>query len=228
MLMSPGSAWRPSPLPRDAAGGARQRRPNDGPTAAATAGVGQTERSDPGGPLSISAIKIYRQEHRRSCLQRLSDRYRDAALALARTRSTLFRCWGINSLSLLVLLGLSISQLANGNLTLGGLVALILYVERLVFPTALLGFTLSTFQTGQVSLERVEELLRRQPAINHRGKGAAESASRAPSRPMTCTSAMQTAAVCAQRCQLRQPGVVAVVGPVGCRRNPRPRLGPHG
>ena len=96
----------------------------------------------------------------------IRDSYRDAALALARTRSTLFPLLeGISSLSLLVLLGLGISQLANGDLTLGGLVALILYVERLVFPTALLGFTLSTFQTGQVSLERVEELLRRQPAI---------------------------------------------------------------
>ena len=43
--------------------------------------------------------------------------------------------------------------------------ALILYVEQLVFPTALLGFTLNTFQTGQVSLERVEELLKREPTI---------------------------------------------------------------
>jgi ATP-binding cassette subfamily B protein len=39
-------------------------------------------------------------------------------------------------------------------------------VERLVFPTALLGFTLNTFQTGQVSLERVEELLSRKPLIS--------------------------------------------------------------
>ena len=47
------------------------------------------------------------------------------------------------------------------------LVALILYVERLVFPTALLGFTLNTFQVGQVSLERVEELLQRLPRIRN-------------------------------------------------------------
>ena len=39
-------------------------------------------------------------------------------------------------------------------------------MERLVFPTALLGFTLNTFQTGQVSLERVEELLARRPLIS--------------------------------------------------------------
>ena len=88
----------------------------------------------------ISAIKIYRQEPtEEAAFQRLSDRYRDAALALARTRSTLFPLLeGISSLSLLVLLGLGTSQLANGNLTLGGLVALILYVERLVFPLSLI------------------------------------------------------------------------------------------
>ncbi len=43
--------------------------------------------------------------------------------------------------------------------------ALILYVERLVFPTALLGFTLNTFQLGQVSLDRVEEIFQNNPSI---------------------------------------------------------------
>ena len=58
-------------------------------------------------------------------------------------------------MSLLLLLALGSGQLETGRLSIGDLVALILYVERLVFPTALLGFTLNTFQTGQVSLERV-------------------------------------------------------------------------
>jgi ATP-binding cassette subfamily B protein len=128
---------------------------------------------------------------------------------------------GISSLSLLVLLGLGTSQLANGNLTLGGLVALILYVERLVFPTALLGFTLSTFQTGQVSLERVEELLKREPAIQ------------SPSHPQALKTVSQPGAIEARQLQVRYPDssndalngvnfkvkpgeLVAVVGPVGC------------
>ena len=171
----------------------------------------------------ISAIKIYRQEPtEEAAFARLSNRYRDAALALARTRSTLFPLLeGISSLSLLVLLGLGISQLANGNLTLGGLVALILYVERLVFPTALLGFTLSTFQTGQVSLERVEELLRREPTIQ------------SPPHPEDLRRVSQPGGIEANNLQVRYPGsssdalngvsfrvkpgeLVAVVGPVGC------------
>ena len=171
----------------------------------------------------ISAIKIYRQEPtEEAAFARLSNRYRDAALDLARTRSTLFPLLeGISSLSLLVLLGLGTSQLANGNLTLGGLVALILYVERLVFPTALLGFTLSTFQTGQVSLERVEELLKREPAIQ------------SPSHPQALKTVSQPGAIEARHLQVRYPDssndalngvnfkvkpgeLVAVVGPVGC------------
>ena len=171
----------------------------------------------------ISAIKIYRQEPtEEAAFSRLSNRYRDAALALARTRSTLFPLLeGISSLSLLVLLGLGTSQLANGNLTLGGLVALILYVERLVFPTALLGFTLSTFQTGQVSLERVEELLRREPSIQ------------SPVQPEELHRISRPGAIEAHDLHVRyeesssdalrglsfhvKPGeLVAVVGPVGC------------
>lgn len=115
----------------------------------------------------IGAIKIYGQEAAE--LNAFSDcnrRYRDSAIRLARTRSTLFPLLeGISSISLLLLLALGSGKLEAGDLTIGGLVALILYVERLVFPTALLGFTLNTFQTGQVSLERVEQLLQRQPVI---------------------------------------------------------------
>ena len=36
---------------------------------------------------------------------------------------------------------------------------------RFVFPTALLGFALNTFQLGQVSLDRVEELFQNNPII---------------------------------------------------------------
>ena len=115
----------------------------------------------------IAAIKIYGQEaQEQEAFEQRNLNYRDAAIRLARTRSTLFPLLeGISSISLLLLLALGSGQLEAETLSIGGLVALILYVERLVFPTALLGFTLNTFQTGQVSLERVEELLRRQPVI---------------------------------------------------------------
>ncbi len=170
----------------------------------------------------ISAIKIYGQEAIEE--QAFAGRnriYRDAALGLARTRSTLFPLLeGISSISLLLLLALGSGQLESGRLTIGDLVALILYVERLVFPTALLGFTLNTFQTGQVSLERVEELLRRQPLIQSPAQPAtpAEPARGAlEARGLTLHyPGAQRPALVDVSFRLNPGELVAVVGPVGC------------
>jgi ATP-binding cassette subfamily B multidrug efflux pump len=170
----------------------------------------------------IGAIKIYGQERtEESAFAALNRGDRNTALQLARTRSSLFPLLeGISSLSLLVLLGLGAGQIEAGRLSIGGLVALILYVERLVFPTALLGFTLNTFQTGQVSLERVEQLLSRRPLIV------------SPANPQP-PAAQPHGAVEARGLCVRYPGaarpaledlhfrlapgeLVAVVGPVGC------------
>ena len=115
----------------------------------------------------ISAIKIYSQENaEKKEFNNFNKTYRNSAIKLARTASILFPLLqGISSISLLILLALGTYQLENGFITIGGLVALILFVERLVFPTALLGFTLNTFQLGQVSLDRVEELFTNAPKI---------------------------------------------------------------
>jgi ATP-binding cassette subfamily B protein len=170
----------------------------------------------------VSAIKIYGQEAMEQ--EAFADRnrdYRDAALQLGRTRSTLFPLLeGIASISLLLLLAVGSGQLESGRLSIGDLVALILYVERLVFPTALLGFTLNTFQTGQVSLERIEELLRRQPRVESPAQPAAPGS---PGRGAIEARGLTIRYPDAPRPALVDvtfriaPGeLVAVVGPVGC------------
>ena len=170
----------------------------------------------------ISAIKIYGQESiEQQAFAGRNRTYRDAALGLARTRSTLFPLLeGISSISLLLLLALGSGQLESGRLSIGDLVALILFVERLVFPTALLGFTLNTFQTGQVSLERVEELLNRQPAIQSPRqpaspadppRGVLEARHLSVSYPGSTRPALVDVSF-----QLQPGELVAVVGPVGC------------
>jgi ATP-binding cassette subfamily B protein len=170
----------------------------------------------------ISAIKIYGQEATEQTAFAGRNRiYRDAALNLARTRSTLFPLLeGISSISLLILLALGSGQLESGRLSIGDIVALILFVERLVFPTALLGFTLNTFQTGQVSLERIEEILQRKPRIvsplepvrvDHAGQGSIEARGLTISYPGASRPALLDVSFSVA------PGeLVAVVGPVGC------------
>lgn len=170
----------------------------------------------------ISAIKIYGQESTEQAAFAGRNRvYRDAALGLARTRSTLFPLLeGISSISLLLLLALGSGQLESGRLSIGDLVALILFVERLVFPTALLGFTLNTFQTGQVSLDRVEQLLRRQPLIEsptnpqppaRRPRGAIEARGLTVRYPDAPRPALVDVSF-----RVKPGELVAVVGPVGC------------
>jgi ATP-binding cassette subfamily B protein len=170
----------------------------------------------------IGAIKIYGQEAtEQKAFAGRNRAYRDAALGLARSRSTLFPLLeGISSISLLLLLALGSGQLERGSLSIGDLVALVLYIERLVFPTALLGFTLNTFQTGQVSLERVEALLNRRPLITspakpQRAPEPAQGAVRAVGLTVRYPDA-QRPALDNLHFTLAPGELVAVVGPVGC------------
>lgn len=115
----------------------------------------------------ISLIKIYAQEaNERRAFADLNRELLAANLSLARTRNTLFPLLGgLASISLLVILATGAGAIANGFLTVGDFVAMVLYVERLVFPTALLGFTLTAYQRGEVSIDRVEAILASQPKI---------------------------------------------------------------
>ncbi len=170
----------------------------------------------------ISAIKIYAQESSENeQFNKFNKAYRNAAIKLARTASTLFPLLqGISSISLLLLLALGTSQLENGFITIGGLVALILYVERLVFPTALLGFTLNTFQLGQVSLDRIEEIFQSEPKIKNNKtyqnsreaiKGLIEAKDLKIRYENSKTNALDGIDL-----KILPGELVAIVGPVGC------------
>ena len=170
----------------------------------------------------ISAIKIYAQEEsEKNQFSKFNIRYRDAAIKLARTASILFPLLqGISSISLLLLLALGTSQLENGNISIGGLVALILYVERLVFPTALLGFTLNTFQLGQVSLDRIEEIFQSKPKItniseNKRLKKKINGSIKAINLEIKYKDSKFNA-LDGINFEISPGELVAIVGPVGC------------
>jgi ATP-binding cassette subfamily B protein len=108
----------------------------------------------------ISLIKIYAQEeNEKKAFRHANQHLLGANLVLAKTRNIIFPILGgLASLSLLILLATGSGAIANGELTIGNFVALLLYVERLVFPTALLGFTITAYQRGEVSVDRVESI----------------------------------------------------------------------
>ncbi len=115
----------------------------------------------------MALIKIYSQEQNEQRAFALrNEALRDANISLALTRNLLFPLFGaLAAASLIILLAVGGPRLAAGTLTIGELTALTVYVERLVFPTALLGFTLTSFQRGQVSLDRIDGILGMTPTI---------------------------------------------------------------
>lgn len=115
----------------------------------------------------MALIKIYSQEdNERQAFRQLNHQLLNANLSLGRTRNTLFPLLsGLASISLLVILAFGAGAIANGVLSVGDFVALLLYVERLVFPTALLGFTITAYQRGEVSIARIQEILTVVPSI---------------------------------------------------------------
>jgi ATP-binding cassette subfamily B protein len=118
----------------------------------------------------MALIKTYAQEGaERAAFGKLNDRLLDANLRMARSRNILFPLLGgIASISFLVLIWFGGEKLANPlNTTfkIGDLLTLIIYVERLIFPTAILGFVMVTYQRGLVSIGRIQGILDIPPAI---------------------------------------------------------------
>jgi ATP-binding cassette subfamily B multidrug efflux pump len=109
----------------------------------------------------ISLIKIYAQEeNERRAFRKNNEHLLQANLELAKTRNVLFPIiQSLAYISLLVLLWLGAGAIAKNVITVGDFVALIIFAERLVFPTALLGFTITAYQRGEVSVDRIESIL---------------------------------------------------------------------
>jgi ATP-binding cassette subfamily B multidrug efflux pump len=115
----------------------------------------------------ISLIKIYAQEdNERQAFQEKNRYLLKANLKLAQTRNLLFPIIeGLSYVSLLLLLAFGTTAIQKGEITIGDFIALIILVERLAFPTALLGFTITAYQRGEVSIDRVESIFQTVPKV---------------------------------------------------------------
>jgi ATP-binding cassette, subfamily B, multidrug efflux pump len=182
----------------------------------------------------ITLIKIYAQEeNERRAFAEKNKAVFTANLKLAESRNTVFPIiQGLASISLLVLLWQGGQAIASNEITVGNFLALIIYAQNLIFPTALLGFTITAFQRGEVSIERVEEIMAAQPQIAdtndaivpaHAGQGGVEARHLSFTYPGASSPALRDLSF------KIQPGErIAIVGPIGSGKstlvNAIPRL----
>ncbi|MFG6097748.1 ABC transporter ATP-binding protein [Leptothoe sp. ISB3NOV94-8A] len=170
----------------------------------------------------IGLIKIYAQEtNEQQAFAQRNDEVLEANLSLARTRNTLFPLLGgLASLSLAIILAVGARSIAAGTLAVGDFVTLLLYVNNLVFPTALLGFTITSYQRGEVSVDRIEAIFAAQPRVASVAKASSLPVGEVSGRlqaqgltyayPGTDTPAIQDISFSIE------PGeTVALVGPIG-------------
>ncbi len=168
----------------------------------------------------ISLVKIYAQEeNERRAFTTRNQKLLTANLALAKTRNTLFPLLGgFASLSLVIALGIGSQAIIAGTLTPGDFVAIILYIQQLVFPTALLGFTITAYQRGEVSLDRIEAIFDVQPTIRDRPESIPlpRPVGRLQAKNLTFTYPGAKVPALNRVNFTIEPGqTVAVVGPIG-------------
>ena len=182
----------------------------------------------------MALIKIYAQEeNERRAFRQINERLLHANLKLGRTRNILFPLLGgLANISLLVVVALGAREIANGTLTIGDFVTLQLYVGQLVFPTALLGFTISAYQRGEVSIDRIEAILQAKPMIQdmpqtnplplEHVRGKIEAQQLTYTFPSNDTAALDDVNF------VIEPGeTVAVVGPIGSGKSTLANALPH-
>jgi ATP-binding cassette, subfamily B, multidrug efflux pump len=115
----------------------------------------------------IALIKIYAQEaNERQAFSDRNQKLLDANMSMAKLRTVLFRILeGVVAFSSLLLLWFGAKDLETGALPVKDFVAMIILTGQLAFPTALMGFTITAYQRGEVSIDRIEAILAEQPQI---------------------------------------------------------------
>jgi ATP-binding cassette subfamily B multidrug efflux pump len=108
----------------------------------------------------IHVVKAYTlEEHEAQRFRELNDRYNEQGLALARTRGGLFpmiRAAAATSTMIVLIYGGSLVR--AGQMSIGDLMAFMLYVTQLAFQATSFGWVLSIYQRGKAAMKRIDEI----------------------------------------------------------------------
>ena len=112
----------------------------------------------------IHVVKAYTlEEHDAQRFRALNDEYNEQGLALARTRGGLFpmiRAAAATSTMIVLIYGGHLVM--SGAMSIGDLMAFMLYVTQLAFQATSFGWVLSIYQRGKAAMKRIDEIFEEQ------------------------------------------------------------------
>jgi len=108
----------------------------------------------------IHVVKAYTlEDHEAKRFRALNDEYNEQGLALARTRGGLFpmiRAAAATSTMIVLIYGGHLVM--SGAMSIGDLMAFMLYVTQLAFQATSFGWVLSIYQRGKAAMKRIDEI----------------------------------------------------------------------
>lgn len=116
----------------------------------------------------LRVVRAYgREESERRRFRGRSGAYARANMRLARLQATLGPLLGfLLGVSLLILLWIGGTRVAEGSLTLGDFVAFVMYLAMIAWPLIAVGWIVNQFQRGSAAMVRLNRILLSRPAID--------------------------------------------------------------